>query len=129
MTRQPKTCLFAVASVVLVMVSLAWPRHAEARLRITVDLTTPQVGVVVRGGDNLCRVPARPYVVIDRHDHRTARALARRFDCSPARLLAMRRDGHTWAEIRAFLRHSPHPVRFVRQPHLPVPDRCGTHAH
>jgi hypothetical protein len=127
-TSPSRHSLLVLTSVVLVVASLGWTQRAEARLRVTIDFPSPQIDVVIRGDDHLCRIPARSYVVIDRHDHRTARKLASRYDCSPALLLDLRRDGHTWTEIRAILRHSPHPVHVVQHSHVHGPVRCGTHA-
>lgn len=119
--------LIGTTAAVLVLVSLAAPRHAEARLRVSVEVNTPHVGVVVRGDDGRCGAPVRPPVVIDRHDRRTARTLAHKYDCSAAFLLDMRRDGRTWGEIRAYLRGAPHAIHVAPHHHGHRPVRCGNH--
>jgi hypothetical protein len=117
MKRFPKSFRFnhgtAVSALaVLFLLSAGLPSRADATVRVSVNIQTPHVSVAVHSHDRSCatqpvRPIERPCVVIDRFDRKTARSLARQFDCCQTMLLDMRRAGYAWSEIRVFLSYPP----------------------
>jgi len=113
-----RRAMVASALVVVAAIGLGLPTRADARIRVSVHVTTPDLQVRVNTpapfrDPVLVRPLGRPYVVVDRHDRQIARSLARRFDCPRYVLLDLRRDGYTWTEIRAILSLPPHRLRAV----------------
>ncbi|HOX27027.1 MAG TPA: hypothetical protein PLL30_15010 [Candidatus Krumholzibacteria bacterium] len=135
MTRFPKTSLARRATVgsaliVLAALSVALPTRADARIRVGINLATPDFAISVNTHDPICDHPlVRPVgrypIVIDRHDRKMARMLARTYDCPRYVLLDMRRDGYAWTEIRAFLSLPTHRVRTVLYPYEQMHERHG----
>ncbi len=100
------------ALTILFLLTAGFPSRADATLRVSVNIQTPHVSVAVRSPNGWCGMQPvhpieRPCVVIDRFDRKTARSLARQYDCCQTMLLDMRRAGYAWWEIRAFLTYPP----------------------